>query len=294
MGKDLTSLFDSNEEEIVTDLFYIKNNVLHFDRISIQLSNISRLYTGKRKLSLPIPVIVVFIISLLVVGLQPVIGLLGMGLSGAYLYMIYQQYSNNKQFLIINLNSGYNYLINFQDGDFMEQVRTVLEKAFSKNTFATVNIAEQKIVIGDHHQNIARGDNANFNMGIQKDNAIHSHNSNSYNANDNSTSTTIGDIKDSTISSSTFGNQNHQQLNDSDEVDWALTRKELQSVISKIKIDSPVKEASEKALAAAEREDKAAFDTVIKENKSTFCSELFINTASGVLAQIVSVVLGIA
>lgn len=208
--------------------------------------------------------------------------------------MIFQKYSNNKQFLIINLNSGYNYLINFKDGDFMEQVRMVLEKTFSKNTSVTVNIAEQKIFNGEHHENNAHGDYANFNMGIQKDNDIHSHNSNSYNANDNSTSTTIGDIKDSTINSSTFGNKNQQQVKSNNEVDWELVKKELQTVISQIKIDSPVKEASEKALVAAERQDKVAFETVIKENKSIFRSELFINTASGVLAQIVSVVLGIA
>ncbi|MBO0450961.1 hypothetical protein [Candidatus Enterococcus murrayae] len=293
MGKDLASFFESNEEEIVTEFFSIKDNVLHFDSVSIQLSNISRIFTGKRKLKLPIPIIIVFVVSLLVLSLQPVIGLIGMGLSGFYLYMIYQQYNNNKQFLIINLNSGYNYLINFKDGDFMEQVRTVLEKAFSKNTSATVNIAQQRIIQGDNHSHVVVGDFANVNSGVQKDSDIHSHNSNSYNANDNSTSTTIGDIKDSTISSSTFGNQNQQVTKSNEAFDWALTRKELQSVISQIKIDSPVKEASEKALIAAEKEDEKEFNAVLKENKSIFMSELFMNTASGVLAQIISTVLGI-
>ncbi|WP_141108354.1 hypothetical protein [Enterococcus sp. 3H8_DIV0648] len=166
-----------------------------------------------------------------------------------------------------------------------------LEEAFNNNTTAAINIAEQKIVYGDSHA--VYGDFANINSGIQKENDINSHNSNSFNANDNSTSTTIGDIKDSTISSSTFGNQNQQVTKNYETFDWALTRKELQSVISQIKIDSPVKEASEKALIAAEKEDKTEFDAVLKENKSIFMSELFMNTASGVLAQLVSAVLGI-
>lgn len=286
MGKDITNIFDSNEEEIVTDIFSIKDNVLHFARVSIQLSNISRVYTGQRKLNLPIPIIIIFIVSLLIISLQPVIGLIGMGLSGLYLYMLFQKYNNNKQFLIINLNSGYNYLINFKDGDFMEQVRTALEKAFSKNTSATVNIAEQKIVYGDSH---TYGDNTNANSGFQMGNDIYSHNTN-----DSHTSTTIGDISDSSIISSTLGNQNQQQINKKGEIDWSLTRKELQAVIDQIRIDSPVKEASKEALIAAKNEDKAAFDKVIKENKSIFRSELFMNTASGVLAQIISVVIGIA
>ncbi|EOH72843.1 DUF6232 family protein [Enterococcus malodoratus] len=272
----------------------IKNNVLHFDQISIQISNISRVYTGSRKLKLPISIIIVFIVSLMLLGLQPLIGLIGAVLSGAYLFSIYKHYSNSKQYLVINLNSGQYYSINFKDKDFMEQVRSALEKAFSKNTSATVNIAEQKIINGDHTHNVSHGDNANFNSGIQKMNDINSNNSNSFNTNDNHSSTTIGDINDSTISSSTFGNQNQPQFKGENEIDWALTRRELQSFIAQIKIDSPVKEVSEEALTAARKEDKAAFDNVIKENKTIFRSELFMNTASGVLAQIISRILGIA
>ncbi|MBO0411472.1 hypothetical protein JZO81_10400 [Enterococcus hulanensis] len=291
MGKDITSIFDSNEEEIKTDYFSIRENVLHFDQITIQLSNIARIYTGKAKLNIPMPIVIVLIVSLIVLKFQPLIGVIGAGLSGFYLYTIFQKYNNNKQFLVFNLNSGHYYSIYFSDKIFMERVRLALEEAFNNNTTAAINIAEQKIVYGDSHA--VYGDFANINSGIQKENDINSHNSNSFNANDNSTSTTIGDIKDSTISSSTFGNQNQQVTKNYETFDWALTRKELQSVISQIKIDSPVKEASEKALIAAEKEDKTEFDAVLKENKSIFMSELFMNTASGVLAQLVSAVLGI-
>lgn len=291
MGKDITSIFDSNEEEIKTDYFSIRENVLHFDQITIQLSNIARIYTGKAKLNIPMPIVIVLIVSLIVLKFQPLIGVIGAGLSGFYLYTIFQKYNNNKQFLVFNLNSGHYYSIYFSDKIFMERVRLALEEAFNNNTTAAINIAEQKIVYGDSHA--VYGDFANINSGIQKETDINSHNSNSFNANDNSTSTTIGDIKDSTISSSTFGNQNQQVTKNNETFDWALTRKELQSVISQIKIDSPVKEASEKALIAAEKEDKTEFDAVLKENKSIFMSELFMNTASGVLAQLVSAVLGI-
>ncbi|OTO14219.1 hypothetical protein, partial [Enterococcus sp. 3H8_DIV0648] len=109
MGKDITSIFDSNEEEIKTDYFSIRENVLHFDQITIQLSNIARIYTGKAKLNIPMPIVIVLIVSLIVLKFQPLIGVIGAGLSGFYLYTIFQKYNNNKQFLVFNLNSGHYY-----------------------------------------------------------------------------------------------------------------------------------------------------------------------------------------
>lgn len=292
MGKDITNIFDSNEEEIQTEYFSIRENVLHFDHITIQLSNIARIYTGKSKLNIPLPIVIIFIVSIILLRFQPLIGVIGAGLSGFYLFTIYQKYSNSKQFLVFNLNSGHYYSIYFKDPIFMERVRLALEESFNKNTTAAINVAEQKIIYGDSHA--VYGDFANVNSGNQQGNTINSHNLNSFNKKDDHTSTTIGDISDSSIISSTLGNQNQQQINKKGEIDWSLTRKEFQAVIDQIRIDSPVKEASKEALIAAKNEDKAAFDKVIKENKSIFRSELFMNTASGVLAQIISVVIGIA
>lgn len=69
MGKDITNIFDSNEEEIQTEYFSIRENVLHFDHITIIFrsgtkvagtSTSSVLYAGSKALgtaSSKIPII---------------------------------------------------------------------------------------------------------------------------------------------------------------------------------------------------------------------------------------------
>ena len=293
MSKELVSLFEGSNDEIVTNQIVIKGNVLRLNQISIQLSNISRIYIGNNQLSFPMPMVVVFVISLLLLGFQPLLGLIGLAISGWYLYNIYQKYAKKKQYLSLALNSGQYYYIHFRDSEFLDEVRLALENAFNKNTYATINIAENKIINGDNHSHNAYGDFANINSGTQKDNEINSHNSDSYNVQDDHSSTTIGDINNSAIHSSSIGSNIKQKLDANGEYDWNSIQLELKKVISSIKIDSPVKEASKEALVAAKGEDKAAFESIVKHHKKEFLSDLFANTASGLLVQVISVILGI-
>ncbi|MBO1103665.1 hypothetical protein FQT05_14605, partial [Enterococcus hirae] len=53
-----------DEEEIQTDQFIIKNNILKFDHLTIQLSNISRIYAGTKPMKLPKIAIAIFILSI--------------------------------------------------------------------------------------------------------------------------------------------------------------------------------------------------------------------------------------
>ncbi|MCB5951800.1 hypothetical protein LI951_06965 [Enterococcus sp. BWT-B8] len=48
MNNSLTKFLDYDESEIITDNLVIKNNLLKFDNITLQLSNISRLYAGEK------------------------------------------------------------------------------------------------------------------------------------------------------------------------------------------------------------------------------------------------------
>lgn len=293
MSKELASLFEGNNEEVETDLLVIKNNVLRFDRISIQLSNISRVYTGEIKPNLSLPMVAVFIVSLLLLKNWPLVGFIGLVVSGLHFYNFYQAYVNKKQYLTLSLNSGQYYSILFEDKEFIEKARSAIENAFNKNTNATINIAENKIINGDNHSHTVHGDFANINSGTQKDNEINSHNSDSFNVQDDHSSTTIGDINNSAIHSSSIGSNIKQKLDANGEYDWNSIQVELKKVISSIKIESPVKEASKEALVAAKGEDKAAFESIVKHHKKEFLSDLFANTASGLLVQLVSVILGI-
>ncbi|HAK1620262.1 TPA: hypothetical protein H1051_002501, partial [Listeria monocytogenes] len=66
-----------------------------------------------------------------------------------------------------------------------------------------------------------------------------------------------------------------------------------ESLTSKINNDSTLMEASLEALAAAKKEDKQQLEIIIKEKKSVFLSDLFQNTASQFLVQIINTILGI-
>ena len=75
-----------------------------------------------------------------------------MGLTGLYIYMVYQRHQSNKEYLIFQLNSGDNYSLYFQDAEFLNKVRNAVEAAFNhKNMYSEINIAEQKIIQGNHH-----------------------------------------------------------------------------------------------------------------------------------------------
>ena len=290
MNNTLTKFLESEENEIITDSLVIKGNLLKFDNLTFQLSNISHLYAGKRKLTIPKGLIIFALISIIFVFVQPIIGILGMLISGFLIFTLYQTYMSSKVFLKFSFNSGSTYYINFNDEAFLERVRTTIEIAFNNKNFSSIiNIAEQKVVNGDAHT--IHGDNANINTGTQQDNVINSHNSTT-SSDDHSTFSVGGDVHTTNVST-TIGKGIAIQKEVGTEYDWPSIELALQAVISTIKIDSPVKEASSKALAAAKQRNVHQFELVIKDNRTAFLSDLFQNTASGVLTQIVSSFIGL-
>jgi hypothetical protein len=292
MSNNLTKFLESSDNEIITDSFVIKDNVLKFEDVTLQLSNISRIYAGKKTLKIPVPAIIVFIVSLLLVFVQPLIGIIGCLLSGWYIFSIYQAYLSGRIYLSFLLNSGSHYSIFFKENEFLEEVRAKVEMAFNKqNVDYTVNVAEQKIIQGDHHE--FKGDHNNLNWGIQKDTSVNSHNADSFNHTDDHSSVKIGDIQNSSIHSSTIGSKNNVSQDSEGSYDWKTIELALKAVISSIKINSSVKSASQEALEAAEKKNKTSFESIIKKNKKEFLSDLFQNTASGILVQVIAAILGI-
>ncbi|EGO8095110.1 hypothetical protein KI126_002679 [Enterococcus faecium] len=276
-----------DEEEIQTDQFIIKNNILKFDHLTIQLSNISRIYAGTKPMKLPKIAIAIFILSIWLIRFESIrwLSIVSMGLSAFYIYTIYQKYQENKEFLIFQLNSGDNYYLYFQDIEFLHKVRKAVEVAFNhKNIYSEINIAEQKIIQGDHH--IIKGNNANLNTGTQIGNTLHSNNYEEH------STTTLGDIKDSTIQNATIGNQNCQK-NYSDFYDWNVLEANLKAVIVTLNNEVGGKQICNEALKAVKEKNREKFEKIIKNNRAFFTSPLFLNTASGVLAQMFSAILGI-
>lgn len=276
-----------DEEEILTNQFVIKNNILKFDHLTIQLSNISSIYAGTKPMKLPKIAIAIFVLSIWLIRFELFrwLAMVSIGLSAFYIYTIYQRYQENKEFLIFQLNSGENYNIYFQDIEFLHKVRNAVEVAFNhKNIYSEINIAEQKIIQGDHH--VIKGNNANLNSGIQIGNTLHSNNHEEH------STITLGDIKESTIQNATIGNQNCQK-NYSDFYDWNVLEANLNAVIVTLKNEVDGKQICNEALKAVKEKNREKFENIIKNNRTFFTSTLFFNTASGILVQIISAILGI-
>ncbi|MBF2674862.1 hypothetical protein IBB80_06240 [Listeria marthii] len=280
MKNSLNSMLGTKNNEIETEEFSIKDNLLKFSDLTIQLSNISYLSAGKKKLKIPALAIIALIISLFLLVAIPVFGFFLLLISGGYIWYLYNDYQKNKQFLTFNLNSGQTYRISFEKKDFLTKVRDTVEFSMNnKNKNFEINIGKQEVFSGDYHSHNVRGKNVTIS-------------SSSHQTTDSSVK--VGDIKDSSMSGIAFGNNNVVRDNQQSILyNWTELQSNLESVTSKIENDSPLMEASLEALDAVKKEDKQQFEIVIKEKKAVFLSDLFQNTASQFLVQIINNILGI-
>lgn len=181
----------------------------------------------------------------------------------------------------------------FKDQEFLNEVKLVIEDSFnSKHGEYTVKIAEQKIINGDQH--IINGSNSNLNFGIQQDYSKTNHITESFNQTDDHSFNIGGDMANSSIQAGTSNSEAIVKENRNQTYEWKEITTSLENIVKSIKIDSPVKQASQEALVAAQTENIGEFEAVIKNHRAEFLSDLFQNTVSGVLAQVISKILGIA
>lgn len=277
MNKGIEKLFNTQEEEeIKTDRLQINGNILRIDQTTLQLSNISSISHGLIKVKIPYAFLIIWgVVGLLFIKLFALIGFILLIGLGIYIYYLYQKTINTNSYLYLQLNSGINYTILFEDKEFLEKAKTVIEMSFNKkNQNIKINIKDQTI-IGDNNRidESSVGDNTNIN----------SHN--------NDSSVKVGNINNSSLNSVQMGNANHineQSLN------WVELKNDLESVIKSIKTDSEVKQASILALDAVKNEDENLFTEVVTNHRQEFVSELFVNLSGAVLGQVINKILGIA
>lgn len=277
MNKGIEKLFNTQEEEeIKTDRLQINGNILRIDQTTLQLSNLSSISHGLIKVKIPYAFLIIWgVVGLIFIKLYALIGFILLIGLGIYIFYLYQKTINTNSYLYLQLNSGINYTILFEDKEFLEKAKTVIEMSFNKkNQNIKINIKDQTI-IGDNNRidETSFGDNTNIN----------SHN--------NDSSVKVGNINNSSLNSVQMGNANHineQSLN------WVELKNDLESVIKSIKTDSEVKQASILALDAVKNEDENLFTEVVTNHRQEFVSELFVNLSGAVLGQVINKILGIA
>lgn len=297
MNEELGKIFGTSDKEIITEQLTIKDNLLKFKDMTMQLSNISQIYDGKLKFKISKWIIILLLISF--VGLFSenfkTIGIVGLLISGGYIFFVYQKYMENRIYLFFILNSGQTYRLMFKDKTFLDQVKSLIEAAFnSKHGDYTINIAEQKILNGD--QQVFNGSHSNVNFGVQQDHSQTNHITESFNQTDDHSFKVGRDMTNSSIQSATSKSKMDTSVQNEtmETYDWPVIEDSLEKIIATIKIDSPVKQASQEALLAAKEENTSKFEAVIRAHKTEFLSDLFQNTVSGVLAQVITKLCGLA
>jgi len=245
----------------------LNKNILRFSHTTVQISNISKINVGKieSKVKTPLAAIIIALISIVVIFIKPLIGIIGLLLSGAYIYYVYQNKADNKIYLNLNLNSGNIYNIIFDDEEFAEEVRSSIENAFNGvlNTSLNIDMSSRDIYE-------VKGDNNSFHSG-NTDNSIN------HSGNNHSGNSSIG-----------HNNQNSMLKNEVS-LNWELIQKDLSEVVHSLKNDnSEVKNISKKALELANEKNEIKFVEYVRKHKEEFTSQLFIAVSSGALVEILA------
>lgn len=278
MRENVTDIKDATSNEIITESLIIKDNLLRFSDLTIQLSNISFLKSKAKKFKIPGFAIFLAILGFIFLFAQPIVGLILCGISGFWIWSLHKAFKASRFFLVFYLNSGQPYHLYFGETDFLNDVRLAIETSMNdRNKSYAINIKEQRIIDGDYHE--IRGENV----------TVNSHNSRTVDS-----SVKVGAIKNSSMQGVAFGNENIVNVrSDEHGYDWDAIKADLAAVISAIKIETPLKAASIEALSAAENRDSQHFEAVVKKNRLAFVSDLFQNTASQFLASVIVKTLGV-
>ena len=131
------------ERSIETEQLTIKGNIIMWDRMMIQLANISSIST-KRLNSKPFPylsllLVLVGIILIKISGILAIV-LIAAGIAWIVIWNQENQKQQEKTNLIIVMNSGSVYVILFNDQSFLQKVLMVLEKIIMTGGIGDSNV----------------------------------------------------------------------------------------------------------------------------------------------------------
>lgn len=156
-----------NSTQIKTDQILVKQNIIRFENVTLNLNNVSQINTGKIKVQVPfIPLIIAVIIGLVILKFNPSLGALLLLLVAAYGYHLYNVTQNSDHYLTFILNSSSVYQILVKDTDFLNDIRDFIDKKVINgnniNNGAGANIGQQ--VVADHQStvNASTGNNTNI------------------------------------------------------------------------------------------------------------------------------------
>lgn len=239
-----------NSTQIKTDQILVKQNIIRFENVTLNLNNVSQINTGKIKVQVPfIPLIIAVIIGLVILKFNPSLGALLLLLVAAYGYHLYNVTQNSDHYLTFILNSSSVYQILVKDTDFLNDIRDFIEKSFNHDVAGSYTINIDKKVINVN--NINNGAGANIGQQVVADHQ-------------------------STVNASTGNNTN---------ISWTQVNNEIRENLTKFPQDSKEYVALNNLLTASQASDETMFKQVLHKFKdiftSDFCRDIFSNTVAG-------------
>lgn len=129
--KKIIGTSTSQQMVIETPQLLIKGNIMSWKGTMIQLSNVSCISTSPlAQMVFPIYSIVLLLIGLLMLKISLIVGIISLGLGGAWIYFWYKDNEERKRNTILNIvmNSGNNLQFIINNGDFLNKVLNVLEQ----------------------------------------------------------------------------------------------------------------------------------------------------------------------
>ncbi|MGL4662425.1 MAG: hypothetical protein ACRCV7_01945 [Culicoidibacterales bacterium] len=301
MSFDLSNLFLTGKQtEIISESLDIKENILKFDNLTLQLSNVSMLRVGIKDFQIPWRAALTCIIFLFLamqnnLFLISVFFLAISGVAGYYIWKHIEAHNNTKYYLKFFLNSGEQYSLYKKEITALKQVKDVVEEAFNnKGMQVSYHIHDSEITYTEN--NVSGDGKVSVNIGTQGNVMVDQSTKNSNDTNNyaNSNNTVTGNYHvegNTTIETQRTVSQFLAEYNCS----WTDIANELEVTLAKISDNSQEKRIAQEMLMAAKNRDENSFLNIFKNNKSIL-RELFVNTTSslagGLLVQLTMHLIG--
>lgn len=187
--------FSTNpKSKIETTQISIEKNVIALDDRTLQISNVSQIFVAEPESRRPWLAVLLFLLSAGSFILFRFWGMVGMILTGFYIYLVIMDNLNKGYYIYVNLNSGFTYLIHCENKAFAEKVREVIENCINNDH------RKEKVVINMKQENIKIDQNVwNVDQSINDSTVI------------------AGDQNE--VNNGVNGQENHQYTNETDKKD---------------------------------------------------------------------------
>lgn len=243
-----------DKKRISTNDFTIENNIISFNDVLLQISNISCVNVEsapKKKFnfrSLGIFALGLFGATQFEGNIQG-FGIILIIAAVAYVcWLLIENYGDDTKYLYLSLNSGYSYYIMCEDENFLQSVMEVIKYCINHHYVKNIQI--------------------DFNKCRLKNSPI-----------------TIGDAKD-VINTIITGDNNSVKINN-----WEQLQDELIKAYERLPKTSEEYIASGEALQYALKKDEEGLRNVFNKYSKSFLSDVFKGVASGVLVEVIKAIM---